>query len=116
MIDDNTDYCPTEDRATVYDEDVCTECARVWGFDNPGDEVGSLPPTLPSTLRAVARVHEGLRRGLAESAAGNTVDLGDFTRFVQDELDADVAAIAPHLPTFTGEARSRANHPAGRGL
>lgn len=35
------------------------------------------------------QLRESLARGLVQSGAGETVDLGDFTQFVDDEEDAE---------------------------
>lgn len=36
-----------------------------------------------------AQLRESLARGLAQSAAGETVELGDFTQFADDDVDDD---------------------------
>ena len=36
-----------------------------------------------------AKMRESLARGLAESARGETVDLGDFTQFADDDLTGE---------------------------
>jgi hypothetical protein len=56
----------------------------------------------PSTV-AKAAARESIARGLAESAAGDTVDLGDFTQFADDE---DAAADAPLVLSEHPDART----------
>ena len=29
----NADWCPVEEKVTLYDGDTCTSCGRVWGVD-----------------------------------------------------------------------------------
>ncbi len=36
-----------------------------------------------------AQLRDSLARGLAQSAAGQTVSLGDFTQFADDDIDDD---------------------------
>lgn len=51
---DNTDWCDHCEAQRIYDGEVCTSCGRVWGYDHPGDDVGTGGEVTPNPYRVQA--------------------------------------------------------------